>query len=104
MKYVVNHGMSDLDQVRAVIGKAYEAYRKRLADYDPNIEWRDPNNAVVSFKVMRKTIDARFRVDDEQIRVEGDIPFIFRPFQGKIERVVGEEVEKWLAKAKAGEI
>ncbi len=104
MQYVVKHGMSDLGRVRTVIEKAYESYRKRLEDHDPNLQWIDENQAKVTFTVMRKTLEARFRVDAEEVRVEGDVPFLFRPFQGKIEKVIGEEVEKWLAKARAGEI
>ena len=32
------------------------------------------------------------------------MPFLFRLFQGKIEQVLGDEIEKWLEKARAGEI
>lgn len=104
MEYVVKHGMSDLDRVRTVIEKAFESYQQRLADYDPNLDWRGDREAVVSFSVMKKKMEARFKLDEEQIRVEGDIPFLFRPFEGKIKKVLGEEVERWIAKAKAGEI
>ena len=104
MEYVAKHGLSDLDRVRSVIDHAYDAYRKRLADYHPSMKWVDERHATVSFRALGKTIEAKFAVTDEEVRVNGDIPFVFRPFQGKIERVIGQEVEKWLAKARAGEI
>lgn len=104
MKYVAKHGMSDLDRVKTVIDKAYEAYQEKLASYEPNLTWRTDREATVDFTVMKKKIDANFTITEEEIRVDGNIPFIFRPFQGKIEAVVGAEIEKWIAKAKAGEI
>ncbi len=104
MNYVVTHEMSDLDRVKVVIEKAYDAYKMKLADYNPSLRWENDRRAKVEFTVMRKTIDANFAITDTEVRIEGSIPFLFRPFQGKIERVVGREVEKWLAKEKAGEL
>jgi hypothetical protein len=96
--------MPDLGRVKTVIDKAYESYAERLADYSPNITWRGDREATVDFTVMRKTIDATFYITDEEVRIEGNIPFLFKPFQGRIERVLAEEIDRWLAKAKAGEI
>lgn len=104
MKYVVKHQLEDLGRVKTVIDKAYGAYATRLADYSPRINWRDDRNATVDFTVMKKKIEANFQITEEEVRIEGNIPFIFKPFQGRIEKVIGEEVDKWLAKARAGEI
>jgi hypothetical protein len=104
MKYVAQHGMSDIARVRTVIDKAYESYATRLSDFDPQLQWTSERTAIVSFTAMRKKIEANFTLDDQEIRVEGDIPFLFRPFQGRIEKVLGEEIEKWIAKAHAGEV
>ncbi|HWB81297.1 MAG TPA: hypothetical protein VG755_40320, partial [Nannocystaceae bacterium] len=60
--------------------------------------------ADLGFSVMGKTLEVQISVSDEEVRVEGDMPWMFRPFQGKIEKVLGTEIEKWIAKAKAGEI
>lgn len=104
MKYVAKHGMSDLGRMRIVIDKAYESYAARLSDFNPQIEWKSDREAVVSFSVMKKTLSANFAVDEENVVITGDIPFLFKPFQGRIEKVLGEEMEKWLAKERAGEI
>ena len=53
---------------------------------------------------MKKSLTTDFEITPEEVRIEGKIPFIFKPFESKIEKVVGGEVEKWIAKAKAGEI
>jgi hypothetical protein len=104
MKYAVKHDLEDLDRVKTVIDKAYESYSKRLEDYSPRIKWHDDRRATVDFTVMRKKIEADFTITDNEVRIEGTIPFLFRPFEGRITKVIGEEVEKWLAKARAGEI
>jgi hypothetical protein len=104
MKYVVKHQLPELDRVKTVIDKAYEAYAKRLEDYSPKIKWHNDREATVDFTVMRKKIEANFTITEEEVQINGTIPFLFRPFQGRIEKVLGEEIEKWLAKARAGEI
>lgn len=104
MKYVVTHDMSDLERIKVVIEKAYDAYKTKLADYNPSLTWENDRKAIVEFTIMRKKIDANFNITENEVRIEGNIPFLFKPFQGKIERVVGKEVERWLAKEKAGEL
>jgi hypothetical protein len=104
MKIVVKHGLEDRDRVRTVIEKAYEAYRERLADHKPKLEWLSQDEARVSFSVIGKSLASNFKVQGDSVVVEGDIPFIFRPFRSKIEGVLREEVEKWAAKARAVEI
>lgn len=104
MKLVVNHGLDDPQRVRTVIEKAYESYQKRLADYNPRLKWLSDNEARVSFSVMSKSLGANFKIAGSDVVIAGDIPFIFRPFRKKIEKVLREEVEQWAAKAKKGEI
>jgi hypothetical protein len=104
MKIVVKHGLEDRDRVRTVIEKAYESYRERLADHNPKLEWLGQDQARVSFTVVRKSLVSNFKIQGEDVTVEGDIPFIFRPFRSKIEGVLREEIEKWAGRARAGEI
>ena len=104
MKHSVKHGISDLSRVKTVIEKAYDSYKERLSDYNPTLSWIEEHKAKVSFEVMKKTIEASFQIQPEEVLIEGDIPFLFRPFEGKIKSVVGSEVEKWVKKAEAGEV
>ena len=104
MKYVAKHGLTDRSRARTVVEKAYEVYKEKLADHRPTLEWTGEDDAILGFSVMGKTIEAGIRITDAEVRIEGDMPFLFRPFQGKVEKVLGSEIEKWLAKARAGEI
>jgi hypothetical protein len=104
MKHSVKHGISDLSRVKTVIEKAYDSYKERLSDYNPQLAWIEEHSAKVSFEIMKKKIEARFKIEPKEVLIEGDIPFLFKPFEGKIKSVVGNEVEKWVKKAEAGEI
>lgn len=104
MKYVAKHGLADRSRARTVVEKAYEAYRVKLADHNPSLTWQNDSQAKLGFTVLSKSLSVDIRLTDDEVRVEGDMPFLFRPFQGKIESVLGGEIEKWIAKAQAGEV
>ena len=97
-------GLPDRARARTVVEKAYEVYKVKLADHNPTLKWKNDDEATLGFSVMGKTLEAGIRITDDEVRIEGDMPFLFRPFQGKVEKVLGSEIEKWLEKARAGEI
>jgi hypothetical protein len=104
MKYSVKHELPDRTRVRIVVEKAYVAYQERLSDYKPKIEWHAEERATIGFTVMSLSIAAAVEFDEEELRIDGKVPFMFKPFEKKIESVLANELEKWLAKARAGEI
>lgn len=104
MKYVAKHGLSDRSRAKVVVEKAYEVYKVKLADHKPALKWTSDSEGELSFSVLGKTLRVAIHVSDVEVRIEGDMPFLFRPFQGKVERILGEEIEKWAAKARANEI
>ena len=104
MEYSVEHGLDDRSRVREVVERAYDSYKERLADYNPSLTWVDDAKAKIGFRVLGKNIETFLTVTEKTVEMIGDLPFMFRPFQKKIVSVVGREVEKWIAKAKAGEL
>ena len=104
MEYSVEHGLEDRSRVREVVEKAYGSYKDKLADYSPQLTWVDDTKARIGFKVLGKSIEVFLTVTAKTVEMTGDLPFMFRPFQKKIVSVVGREVEKWIDKAKAGEL
>jgi hypothetical protein len=104
MKYSVQHGLPDRSRVRVVVEKAYVAYQERLSDYKPKIEWQAEDRASIGFTVMSQSISAMVEFDDQELRIDGKVPFLFKPFEKKIENVLGNEMTKWLDKARSGEI
>ena len=53
---------------------------------------------------MSQALTAQVEFDDDELRIDGKVPFLFKPFQKKIEDVLGREMEKWLDKARKGEL
>lgn len=104
MKYSVQHGLPDRKRVRVVVEKAYTAYEERLSDYKPELDWETDERSTISFTVMSQSIRAVVEFDDDELRIDGKVPLLFKPFQRKIESVLGSEMEKWLEKARNGEI
>ncbi|MBL4689073.1 MAG: polyhydroxyalkanoic acid system family protein, partial [Nannocystaceae bacterium] len=104
MEYKVKHGLPDRARVRVVVERAYEAYKERLASHDPTLTWDGDSAAKIGFTIMGKKLITDVAIDDANLNITGKIPFLFRPFEKKILGIVGGEVEKWLEKARAGEI
>lgn len=49
-----------------------------------------------SFKTLGSTIAGKLEVTDDQVRVEGDLPFAAALFKGKIESSIGDQLGKLL--------
>lgn len=104
MKYSVQHGLPDRNRVRVVVEKAYVAYEERLSNYKPSIDWQEDDRATIGFTVMSQSINAMVEFDDDELRIDGKVPLLFKPFQRKIESVLANELDKWLEKARNGEL
>jgi hypothetical protein len=104
MKYSVQHALPDRDRVRVVVENASAAYQERLSDYRPTLTWESSDRATIGFTVMSQSIKAVVEFDDHELRIDGKVPLLFRPFEKKIEGVIAREMDKWLDKARSGEI
>jgi hypothetical protein len=101
MRRLFKHGMADLDRVKAAIEAAYKANASRLSPYSPRMVWKGARAATVSLTVMAKTITTDFTITDDDVLVEGKIPFLFSHLEGRIMNVLGEQLETCFAKARA---
>jgi hypothetical protein len=43
-------------------------------------------------------------VTDKSIDMDLDVPFLLKPFQGTAMKVISDEIQNWMEKAKRGEI
>lgn len=103
MKHVIRHGVSQA-QAKHAIETAIEAYSRKFPEYHPHSTWKSENKAEVSFKVKGMTLTTVIQITPETIESDMDVPFLFRPFKSRALNVIEREVQKWLARAKAGEI
>lgn len=103
MKHVVSHDL-DEEQAKKVAHSAFDSYKTRFAEYKPSVIWDTDKRANIAFKVKGVTLKGGIEVQPKSFDLELDVPFLLRPFRGKALSVIEEEINKWVAKAKAGQL
>jgi Putative polyhydroxyalkanoic acid system protein (PHA_gran_rgn) len=103
MKHQIAHDLdSDLAKEAAI--RAFEAYQKRFAGYNPTLNWEGDRKARIGFSVKGVKLHGSIDILPRAIELDLDVPFLFRPFKGKAIEVIDREVRNWLDKAKKGEL
>jgi len=103
MKHVVSHGLG-FETARKVADHAMDAYKARFPQYKPNARWLDEKRAEITFSVKGMSLNGSIEVNDKDIELELEVPFLLKPFKGKALAVIEEEIKEWVAKAKSGEV
>lgn len=103
MKQTIKHPL-DADMARKVAKKAFESYAQRFDKYNPTADWKSDTYAEFGFEAKGVKLEGNLELRDQAIDVEMDVPFIFKPFRKKALDVIEGEIEKWIEKAKNGEI
>lgn len=103
MKHVVSHGLGQ-EKAKQVAQAAIASYSERFAHYNPTAEWLDERRAKISFTARGITLNGNLQVNPNDIEMDLDVPFLLRPFKGRALSVIEDEMNKWIRKAKAGEI
>lgn len=103
MKHMISHDL-DLATARKVTDHAFAEYKARYAQYNPDLRWANDRRADLGFHAMGMNVTGSIDVAEKQIAVDLDVPFLLRPFRTKALEVIEREVNRWIAKAKAGEV
>ena len=103
MKHAVAHDLGE-ERARLVAQAAFNSYKEKFGNYDPKANWVDDRRCEISFNVKGIKLNGAMQVFSDKIEMDLDVPFMLRPFKGKALRVIEGEIQKWVAKAKAGEI
>jgi hypothetical protein len=103
MKKSFEHGLSQ-ERAKKVTQHAIDRYTEKFSKYNPEAEWVSDTRAEVSFSAKGVTLEGSFELTDDDIVMEMDIPFLLKPFKGKAVQVVEDEINKWVEKAKRGEL
>jgi hypothetical protein len=103
MKHKVPHDLGQ-EKAQLVAKKAFDAYKERFAKYNPTATWADDSHAKISFSAKGMTLSGDVEVNPSDITLDLDVPFLLRPFKGKAVAIIEEEIQKWIGKAKAGEL
>lgn len=84
--------------------KAWETYSQRLAKYNPRANWTSDSHADISFEAKGIKLKGALDLQPHKIIMDLDVPFILRVFQKKAIGVIDAEIQKWVGRAKAGEL
>lgn len=103
MKHVVHHGLG-FDTAKKVADRAFAAYKERFAQYHPHAHWVNDKRAEITFKVKGISLNGTLEVNERDIEMDLDVPFMLRPFKGTAIKLIEEEIDNWVEKAKKGEI
>ncbi len=103
MKHVIQHDL-DTSTAKRVVDRAFEEYKSRFADYNPTLNWAHERRADVSFNAKGIKLNGAMHVEEKEIGLELDVPFLLRPFQKKAIEIIDREVRHWVDKAKKGEL
>lgn len=103
MKKSFPHDLSK-DQAKKATQAAIDKYTEKFSDFNPQAEWITDDKAEVSFSAKGVTLEGSFELKQDEIEMQMDIPFLLRPFKGKAVSVIEDEINKWVAKAKSGDL
>jgi hypothetical protein len=103
MKHQIAHELDSKLAKEAAV-RAFEAYQKRFANYNPTLQWESDGKARIGFSVKGVKLHGSIDILPRAIELDLDVPFLFRLFKGKAIEVIEREVRLWLAKAKNGEL
>lgn len=103
MKHSIKHSLP-LALVKTVATKAIAAYQEKFSEYEAASKWVTDNRAEISFVALKKKLEGTIDLSAESIDLELDVPFLFRPFQGKAIEIIEREIKEWLGKAERGEL
>ena len=103
MKGSIKHDLTP-EQLRLAVRKFAEEYVKRYAEYHAEASWPNDDQVEVRFKVKGVKLSGLLSLKPSEIGMEMNVPLPFQLFKSRALRSIEEEVEPWLAKAKAGEL
>lgn len=103
MKHVVKHDL-DLAVAKNVMEKAFGAYKEKFEKYNPTLNWTSEHRGDLAFEAKGAKIKGAVELKPGAIEIDLEVPFLLRPFTGKAVEVIEREIQKWVGKAKAGEV
>jgi hypothetical protein len=103
MKHIVAHDLGR-EKAKRVAEAAWNSYSNRFSNYNPTCTWESENKANIGFNVKGVSLKGALEVNERDIALDLDVPFLLRPFKGQALKVIEEEIRTWIGKSKAGQI
>lgn len=85
---------SATERLHGVMGKVQQKYPNQVSDLEES--W-DENVMSFAFTTYGFRIKGQAQVDDDQVRLDGELPFAAMMFRGRIEQSIQDELVKMLS-------
>jgi hypothetical protein len=104
MQHIIEHDLSP-ELAKRAADKAAEHYTAKWEKYDTTTTWTDDTHAEISFRVKGVGVSATVDMQPGQVVIDmQQVPLLLRPFKNMALDVVHKIMEKWIVKAKNGEL
>jgi hypothetical protein len=103
MEHRISHDLTQ-EQARKAVRRAVETYTERFAKYVTETKWVNDDEVHVAFNAKGAKLAGQLKLVPNAIVIDMDVPLLLRPFKGKAVEVVEEQVQKWVQRARSGEI
>ncbi len=103
MEHAIKHGLSH-DQAKAAAKTAVDTYTQKLAKYSPKIAWQGDSKVSVAFTAKGMSMEGGLSIEPDRFVISADVPLLLRPFKSVALQVMETEAQKWIAKAKSGQL
>ena len=103
MEHAIRHGLSH-DQAIAAAKTAVDTYSQKLAKYSPKIVWQGDSKLLIAFTAKGMSIEGTLSIEPDRFVISTEVPLLLRPFKSVAIAVVEAEAQKWITKAKEGQL
>ena len=104
MEHIIKHDLSP-ELAKKAADKAAEYYTKKWEKYDAKSTWVTDDKAEITFRVKGVNVAATVEMQPGQAVIEMQkVPLLLRPFKNMALDVVQRTMEKWMERAKNGEL
>jgi hypothetical protein len=103
MDHKVSHDLGR-DLAKKATAAAFAAYSAKYSEYNPSMTWTSDYSAKVGFKVKGVGLDGKIQVNEHDVVMDLDVPFLLKPFRSMALEVIEREIKLWIGKAKSGEL
>jgi len=104
MQQIIKHDLSP-ELAKKAAAAAADYYTKKWEKYDAKATWTSDTHVDITFNVKGVNVAATVDMEPGQAVVEMQkVPILLRPFKTKALDAVHRTLEKWIEKAKNGEL
>lgn len=104
MQHIIKHELSP-ELAKKAANKAAEHYTEKWKKYDANVDWLTDTHAEITFHVKGVNVVGTVDMQPGEVVVDMQkVPLLLRPFKNMALDVVQKTMQKWIDKAKSGEL